>query len=104
MFRVNQPYLNLLVRPRIFVRFFGKSKILCILKAEMPFKTHKIMLFFQEKRNKCVPTSDLLPKTHIFFFFFFFLGGGGGGGLIKNLIMMMMISIVLPFNSIDKDM
>ena len=51
VFRVTQPYLNLLVKPRIIFRFSGeKNIILCILKGEMPFKMHKIIFFFQKKK------------------------------------------------------
>ena len=74
---VTQPYLNLLVKPRIFFRFSGKKNIIsCILKGKMPFKSiklyffqnlpfkiHKIIFFFQKNKNNlkkmCVPT---LPK------------------------------------------
>ena len=53
VFRVTQPYLNLLMIPRIFFQVFWEKKfahrhtlekknILCILKGEMPFKIHKI--------------------------------------------------------------
>ena len=61
VFRVTQPYLNLLVKPRIFFRFSGKNIILCILKGEMSFKMHKIVFFSRKKKLKtiCVPT---LPK------------------------------------------
>ena len=56
-FRVTRPYLNLLVKPRIF-QVFWKNKILCILKGEMPFKIHK-KNFFPEKtiieKNVCLP-------------------------------------------------
>ena len=45
VFRVTRPYLNLLVKPRIFSGFSGKNIILCILKGEMPFKMHKIIYF-----------------------------------------------------------
>ena len=64
MFRIIQPYLNLLVKPRFFLVFW-KNIILCILKGVMLFKMHKI-IFFQKKI--CVPTnlkfSDSLPETH----------------------------------------
>ena len=56
VFRETRPYLNLLVKPRIFFRFSGKNIILCILKGEMPLKMHKIMSF---QGKKCVP---ILPK------------------------------------------
>ena len=58
VFRVNGPYLNLLVKPIIFFRFSEKNIILCILKGEMPFKMHKI-IFISKKKKICVPT---LPK------------------------------------------
>ena len=46
VFRVTQPYLNLLVK----FRFSGKKIILCTLRGEMPFKMHKIV-FFSRKKN-----------------------------------------------------
>ena len=60
MFRVNQPYQNLLVIPRFFFQDFWKKYInVCILKGEMPFKMHKIIYFFPEKKIKnnyvCLP-------------------------------------------------
>ena len=57
VFRVTQPYLHLLVKPRIFFSFPGKNIILCILKGEMPFKMHKIIP--EKIIEKNVPT---LPK------------------------------------------
>ena len=57
VFRVRQPYLNLLVKPRIFSGFLEKNIILCTLKGISPFKMHKI-IFFPVKKI-CVPT---LPK------------------------------------------
>ena len=68
VFRVTGPYLNILVKPRIFFRFSGKSTILCILKGEMPSKMHKI-IFFPDK--KCVPTlpKDFRPVTQNTYFF-----------------------------------
>ena len=60
VFRVTRPYLNLLVKPRIFFRFSGKNRILCILKGKMPFKMLKIVFYSRKKDKKmCVPT---LPK------------------------------------------
>ena len=70
---VARPYLNLLVKPRIFFRFSGKNIILCILKGKMPIKMHKIIFFPEKKiKNKYVflpylKFSDPLPETHIFF-------------------------------------
>ena len=66
---VTRPYLNLLVKPRIYFRFSGKKNIiLCILKG-------KIAIFFQKKKINekivCLPYlkfSDPLPETHLFFF------------------------------------
>ena len=49
--RVARLYLNLLVKPILFLRFYVKYIILCILKGELPFKMHKI-IFFQNKINK----------------------------------------------------
>ena len=62
VFRVTQPYLNLLVKPRIFFMFSGKNIILSILKGEMPFKMHKI-IFFPEKKNKKKIRVPTLPKS-----------------------------------------
>ena len=60
MFRVTQPYLNLLVKSRTFseIQIIRKNIILC----KMPFKMYKIIFSPQkQKQNKkiCVPT---LPK------------------------------------------
>ena len=59
VFRVG--YLNLLAKPVIFSDFLEKNIILCILKGRTPFKMHKIIYFFPEKKlfKKCVPS---LPK------------------------------------------
>ena len=70
MFRVAQPYLNLLVKPRFFFQVF-KIIILCILKGDVPFKMHKIMLF-SRKKSVCVPTltkifRPVIRNTLIFF-------------------------------------
>ena len=53
-----RPYLNLLMKPRIFFRFSGeKNIVLCILKGKMPFKMHKIIyIFFPEKKMCAYPT------------------------------------------------
>ena len=61
VFRVTQPYLNLLLKPRIFRYLEKYIIILCILKGISPFKMHKILFFSRKKRIKkiCVPT---LPK------------------------------------------
>ena len=69
--------LNLLVKPRIFFKFSGKNIILCILKGEMPFKMHKITLFFSRKKRVkkiCVPTllkivRPITLNTLVFFLF-----------------------------------
>ena len=78
MFRLTRPYLNLLVKPRIFsgllvkprifFRYSGKIYIiLCVLRGEMPFKMHKIIflqIFFFFFKFVCLPYlkfSDLLP-------------------------------------------
>ena len=73
VFRVTRPYLNLLVKPRIFSGFLEKNIIRSILKGEMPFKMDKINICFQKKiinKYVCLPNlnfSALLPKTHLFF-------------------------------------
>ena len=56
IFRVTRPYLNLLVKPRIFLGFLEEHIILYILKGEMSFKMHEIIFF---SRKICVST---LPK------------------------------------------
>ena len=38
VFRVTGPYLNLLMKPRLFFRFSGKNIILCILKGKIAFQ------------------------------------------------------------------
>ena len=48
VFRIIRPYLNLLVKPRIFSGFLERSIISCILKAYFFYKMHKI-IFFPEK-------------------------------------------------------
>ena len=48
VFRVTQPYLNLLVKPKSFFRFSGKNIILRILNGKMPFKMH---FFFPETKD-----------------------------------------------------
>ena len=58
MFRVTRPYLNLLVKPRIFIKFLQKAWN---------------NTFFPEKKNVCLPYtylkfSDLLPETYLFFY------------------------------------
>ena len=66
---VTQPYLNLLVEPRIFFRFSGKNIILWMLKGKMPFNMRKIYLF-PEKKIVCLPYlnfSDPLPETHLLY-------------------------------------
>ena len=74
VFRVTQPYLNLLVKPGIFTGLLEKKITLCILKGEMPFKMHKIIFFSRKKyiKKMCAyPTqklSDLLTETHLFFY------------------------------------
>ena len=40
--RVTGPKLNLLVKPRIFFRIFGKNINFMNFEGEMPFKMHKI--------------------------------------------------------------
>ena len=73
MFRVTQPYINLLAKPRTFFMFSRKNIILCILKGEITFKMHKLY-FLPEKENKkyvCLPYLkfvDSLPETHLVFF------------------------------------
>ena len=71
VFRVTRPYLNLLVKHRIFFRISGKNNlILCILKGNMPFKMYKIIYIFPEKKYVCLPYlkfSDPLPETTYFF-------------------------------------
>ena len=54
--RVTRPYLNFLVKPRFFSGFLEKNIILYILKGNMPFKMHTIIV------NK-----NTMPETHLFF-------------------------------------
>ena len=56
LFRVTRPYLNLLVKPRIFFKFSGKNIILCILKGEMPSKCIKLYFFLKRKNLCAFPT------------------------------------------------
>ena len=86
VFRVTQPYINLLVEPRIFFMFSGKSKILYILKGKMPFKMDKIA-FFPEKI--CVPTLHNIfrPVTlNQLIFLFIFLSDKVNDGYLKYII------------------
>ena len=74
VFRVTRPYLNLLVKPRIFSGCLEKYIILRILKGEMPFKMHKIIFFpkkknnLKKKKDAYLKFSEPLPKTHLFFY------------------------------------
>ena len=71
VFRVAQPNLNLLVKPRIFLRFSEKNIILCILKGKMPFKMHKIIFFSRKKIYvRTLPKSfrPITQNTLIFLF------------------------------------
>ena len=67
MFRVNGPYLNLLVKPRIFSAFLQKYNF-------MHFGRHKIVFFPKNNNTKnyvCLPYlkfSDPLPEKHLFFY------------------------------------
>ena len=72
LFRVTQPYLNLLVKPRIFSGFLEKSIILCILKGISPFKMQKIISLSRKKKKKyvCLPYRNFqtrYPKLTYFF-------------------------------------
>ena len=71
VFRVTRPYLNLLLKPRIFSGFLEKKffLIFCILKGILPFKMHKIIFLFPKKKefkNICVPTQTSYPNTYFF--------------------------------------
>ena len=73
--RVTRPYINLLVKPRIFSGFLGKNIILCILKGKLPFKMHKIIYIFPEKKitkkiNVCLPYLKFQTRypKHSYFF------------------------------------
>ena len=61
MLRITRPYLNLLVKPRIFFRTSGKYIIVCILKGEMPFKIHQIINSL--KKYVCLPYLKTGNKT-----------------------------------------
>ena len=52
VFRVTQPYINLLVKPRIFFRFSGKKNNFIHFERQNLFKIHKIVFFFPEKKKK----------------------------------------------------
>ena len=68
VFRVTLPYLNLLVKPRVFSCFLEKYIILCILKGKMPIKMHKIIYFLPFKMHKII---YFLPfKMHKIIHFF----------------------------------
>ena len=66
--RVTRPYLNLLVKPRIFSSFLKKCIILCILKGEMPFKMHKKKKF--PEKNVCLLAKHFRPITRNTYFLF----------------------------------
>ena len=67
VFRVTQPYPNLLVKPRFFSSFLGKNIILGILKGISPLKMHKIIFkkiqIKNNLKNMCTyPPGPTLPK------------------------------------------
>ena len=85
MFRVTQPYLNLLVKPIFFFRFSEKKRNFMHFEKrnKIPFKMHKIIYFFQKKKASkkkkkkkkrfvcLIPYlkfQDPLPETHLFFY------------------------------------
>ena len=75
LFRVTPPYLNLVVKPRIFQVFRKKNIIfLCILKGQMSFKMDKIIYFSRKKiikKNMCAyPTINFQTRypKHTYFF------------------------------------
>ena len=69
VFSVTRPYLNLLVKPRIFSGFLKKN-VFMYFERQNAFQNSLNYFSFPEKI--CVPTlpkiSDLLPETHLFFF------------------------------------
>ena len=69
VFSVTRPYLNLLVKPRIFSGFLKKNFFM-YFERQNAFQNSLNYFSFPEKI--CVPTlpkiSDLLPETHFFFF------------------------------------
>ena len=67
-FRVTRPYLNLLVKPRIFFRFSGKNMILSILKGISPFKLHKL-IFWKKMLILCILKGEMPFKMHKIIFF-----------------------------------
>ena len=76
VFKVTRPYLNLLVKHRIFFRFSGKKvSFYAFWKAIWPFKMHKMILYSRKNNQKkyvCLlylKFSDPLPETHLFFYF-----------------------------------
>ena len=69
---MTRPYLNLLMKPRIFFRFSGKNIILCILKGVMPFKMHKT-IFFGSTSTKAYKHWITLCERNSYYFTWIFL-------------------------------
>ena len=68
-FRVTRPFLNVLVKPRIFFRFSGKNRILCIMKGLYFFQKKKIVT----KNNMCADTFFFIwPKMIMYWLPIFF--------------------------------
>ena len=70
VFRVTQPYLNLLVNLEFFSGFLEKYNFMHFARHFCLSKCIKL-LFFPEKKNVCLPYlkfSDPLPETHLFFY------------------------------------
>ena len=68
VFRITQPYLNLLVKPRFFFKFSRKNNAYAFWKAKCLSKCIKLY-FFLEKKIICVPTlpKNFRPVTAYFF-------------------------------------
>ena len=63
MFRATQPYLNLLVKPRIFFRFSGKKYNLMHFERRNDFQNVETIFF--PRKKKCLEKINVptLPKT-----------------------------------------
>ena len=65
-----------MVKPRIFLGFLEENLILCILKGEMPFKMHKIILKKKKKKKKIYVFAIFIPLTRNTLIFYLALQEG----------------------------